>query len=386
MTITLLFSCGNKSQDDHGHDSHGGHDDHADHAGGLLLTRAQFETVGMELGELSSIKINDYVKATGTLGLPPNAFATVSAKASGIISGNKKFIEGNVIKKGEIIAYIENTDFIEKQQEFLETKAQLDYKKLDLDRQRTLVDSGAGASKELQLLESEFAMLNAKLQGLKSQLSYLGVGTKNLTPTTMQQRIPIVAPMSGYISNINLNNGMYAELAVSLMEIISDDHLHLELDVFEKDIAKIQIDQKISYSLPAMGNVIYEGEVSVVGKEFDMESKTVRVHGHLHGDQPMFFKDLYINAKIWLNDDDSKAIQESSVVRDGTSTYIFIAYDNPKAEEITFEKIDVIAGASSDGFTSIKLLSEIPNGMKVVTNGAYYVYAQSRNGEMKHEH
>ena len=118
---------------------------------------------------------------------------------------------------------------MQKSQEYLQSKAQLKLKRLDLARQQSLVDANAGVSKNLQNTEAEVAILEAKSVGLSKQLSYLGISSTNLTPNTISQRIAILAPMSGYISNINIHNGMYAQPTVSLMEIISSEHFHLEL-------------------------------------------------------------------------------------------------------------------------------------------------------------
>ena len=366
---SIFTSCGDK------------HKEH--HKEGLHLTKEQIETIGLEFGEFSSIKVNDYIKTTGTLGLPPNAYASVSAKSEGIINGSKKFVEGNYIKKGELIAYVENPDFIVKQQEYLESKAQLKLKRLDLARQQSLVDANAGVSKNLQNTEAEVAILEAKSVGLSKQLSYLGISSTNLTPNNISQRIAILAPMSGYISNINIHNGMYAQPTVSLMEIISSEHLHLELDVFEKDIAKIKIGQKISYTVPALGTTIYNGVVSVMGKEFNPKTKTVRVHGHLEGDKPLFLKDLFINAKIWLTNNTTTAVPEKAIIKDGENSFIYVAKKENEAEETEFTTIRVIPGATDNGFTAIKILEEIPDGMQIITKGAYYVYAQSKAGELE---
>jgi cobalt-zinc-cadmium efflux system membrane fusion protein len=396
--LSVLISCGESHSEGDGHDhgkeaevhteddghDQGGHDEHEEE--GLHLTKEQIKTIGLEFGEFSSIKVNDFVKATGTLGLPPNAYASVSAKSEGIINGTKKFVEGNYIKKGELIAYIENPSFIIKQQEYLESNAQLKLKKLDLARQESLLEAKAGVSKTLQNAQAEVAILEAKTIGLSKQLNYLGISTASLTPNSIRQQIAIVAPMSGFISSINLHNGMYAQPSISLMEIISSDHLHLELDVFEKDIAQIKIGQKISYTIPALGVSIYKGEISVIGKEFDPKTKTVRVHGHLDGEKPMFLKDLFINSKIWLNEDASIAVPDKAIIRDGENTFVYVAKNNKQAKEIEFKTIRVIPGATDNGFTSIKLLEEIPKGMKIVTKGAYYVYAQSKAGELEHEH
>ena len=304
LALFTISSCGHNHNEedghDHGHNHNHGNTKHSnddghnhgesdeEHQEGLFLTKEQAKTIGLEFGDFSSIKVNDYVKATGVLGLPPNAYSSVSAKSNGIIRSSKKYVEGNYINKGEVIAYLENPDFIKTQQEYLETIAELKLKRLDVERQKTLVEANAGVAKNLQNAEAEVAMLEAKSTGLSKQLSYLGISTSNLSPNTIQQQIAIVSPRGGYISKINFHNGMYSQSSISLMDIISSQHLHLELDVFEKDIADIKKGQKISYTVPALGETIYYGTVDVIGREFNPNSKTIRVHGHLDGNKPKF--------------------------------------------------------------------------------------------------
>lgn len=397
LSLTIVTSCDQKHSDGDGH-NHGteetehsegdghNHGEEEHHEEGLSLTKAQAETINLVFGELTYIKVNDFVKATGSLGLPPNAYSSVSAKTNGIIKGTKEFVEGDFINKGSVIAYLENVDLIVTQQEFLEAKAQLELKRLEVERQKTLVESNAGVTKNLQNAQAEEAVLDAKTQGLAKQLSFLGISTSNLSPSTIKQQISIVAPMSGYISKINFYNGMYAQSSVSLMNIISSEHLHLELDVFEKDIAKIKKDQKISYTVPALGSTVYYGSVDVIGKEFNPNSKTIRVHGHLDGIEPTFLKGLFINAKIYLNDVESSALPEKAIIKDGANSFIYVANEKLNDKEIEFVKISVVSGATDNGFTAVKLIDKIPDGMKIVTNGAYFVYAQSKAGELEHEH
>jgi len=398
ILLVLFSSCGHKHSEGDGHNhgivenTHSESDEHnhgegeEKHKEGLFLSKDQAETIGLEFGDLSSIKVNDFVKATGTLGLPPNALSSVSARTNGIIKGTKKFVEGNYIKKGTVIAYLENPDFIVTQQDYLEAKAQLNLKRLEVERQKTLVESNAGVTKNLQNAQAEVAVLEAKTQGLAKQLSFLGISTSNLSPGNIRQQIAIVAPMSGYISKISFHNGMYAQSSISLMDIISSEHLHLELDVFEKDIANIKIGQKISYTVPALGTTIYYGSVDVIGKEFNSSSKTVRVHGHLDGVKPQFLKDLFINAKIFLTDAETTALPEDAIIKDGENSYIYVARSQKDAKEIEFEKINIIPGSTENGYTAVKLIDDIPEGMQIVTKGAYYVYAQSKAGELEHEH
>lgn len=409
--MLLLFSCGHEHTEGDGHDhgnetaehseedghNHGaakeehseddGHGHGEEHEEGEIhLTKEQIKTMNIKFGDFSKIKINDYVSATGTLGLPPNALTSVSAKASGFIKNSNKYVEGSYVKKGIIMAYLENPEFIQHQQEYLEIAAELVFDQQELARQKTLVESNAGIEKNVQKFQSEVNRKTATLKGIAKQLAYLGINVTDLSPDNIVERIPIYSPMAGYITSIKMHNGMYVTPELELMEIVNENHLHLELDVFENDIANIKEEQQISYTVPALGNQVYKGEVHIIGKEFNTENKTVRIHGHLEKERPKFIKDLFVEAKIWLNDQTVQALPEKAIIKDGASSYIYVANDQTEEEELKFEQIMVIPSTTDKGFTAVKLINEIPEGMKIVTDGAYYVYAQSKAGELEHEH
>lgn len=405
--LLLTFSCGHEhtegdghnhgteqhSEDDghaHGSEAHSeedGHGHNEEHEEGEIhLTKAQIETMSIQFGDFSQVKINDFVKATGTLGLPPNALTSVSAKANGFIKNSKKYVEGSYVQKSAIMAYLENPDFIQQQQKYLEVAAELVYDRQELERQQTLLASNAGIEKNVQKLKATVSMKTATLKGIAKQLSYLGINVADLTTDNIVQRIPLHAPMTGYITSIKMHNGMYVSPQEKLMEIVNENHLHLELDIFEKDISNIEEEQRISYTVPAMGNQVYDGEVHVIGKELNTENKTVRIHGHLEKKRPKFIKDLFVEAKIWLNDQTVQALPEKAVIKDGDFSYIYATNNSSESKELKFEAIKVITGKTDNGFTAIKTIDEIPTGMQIVTDGAYYVYAQSKAGELSHEH
>lgn len=395
LATLLLFSCGHDHDDhdghDHGTEQHSDDDGHnhgeAEHEEGEIhLTKAQIKTMNIQFGDFSFAKIDDFVSATGTLGLPPNALTSVSAKASGFINNSNKYVEGSYVKKGVIMAYLENPEFIQHQQEYLEIMAELVYDRQELARQKKLVASNAGVEKNVQKLQSAVNRKTATLKGIEKQLAYLGIKVNDLTTDNIVQRIPIYAPMTGYITSIKMHNGMYVTPEMELMEVVNSNHLHLELDVFEKDIANVKVGQRISYTVPALGASVYDGKVHILGKEFNTENKTVRIHGHLEKKRPKFIKDLFVEAKIWLTNQTVQALPEKAIIKDGDFSYIYVANDQTSEDEIEFEAIKVIEGMTDNGFTSVKLIDEIPNKMKIVTNGAYYVYAQSKAGELAHEH
>ncbi|MCB9334365.1 MAG: efflux RND transporter periplasmic adaptor subunit [Lewinellaceae bacterium] len=392
LALLLLFSCGGGHTEGDGHnhgneteaDGHAGEEEHQE--GEIHLTQEQIKAMNIQFGDFSNIKINDFIAATGTLGLPPNAYASVSAVAEGFIKRTNKYVEGDYVKKGEKLAELENPAFIQRQREYLENAAELTYLRQELERQQKLVEANAGVERNLQKLESDVSMKMATVKGIAKQLSYWGIKVSSLTPDNIVDHIDIFSPMSGYISSINMHNGLYATPQGELMEIVSEEHLHLELDVFEKDISKVKKGQRISYTVPALGNSVYEGEVHVIGKEFNTENKTVRIHGHLEKERPKFIKDLFIEAKIWLTDQTVQALPEKAIIKDGNESYIFITNAQPEGDEVKFGKLRVVPGVTDNGFTSVKLVDPLPERMKIVTEGAYFVYAQSKAGELEHEH
>jgi len=408
VMIAVVTSCGHEHTEGDGHDhglseeqgeDHSGHDhgegDHDEHSEGghddersegIHLSSGQMEAIGLEFGELEAIKVNDFISATGTLGLPPNAYSGVTARTSGIVKGSNKYVEGDHIKKGVRIAYIENPEIIDRQMQYLEGKAELEYLRTDLERQRALVAADAGVTKSLQKLESEFAKAEANLNGTAKHLQYLGIDPSSLTADNIRKEIAVTAPITGYITSLNLHNGLFVDPQMELMEIVDDGHLHLELDVFEKDISKVEKGQRISYSVPAIGSEEFSGEVAVIGKEFDSETKTVRVHGHLEEERPPFIKDLFIRSKIWLTDATVQGLPSEAIIRDGMDAYIFASTAEVEDGELSFVKLRVTIGAEDQGFSEVRLIDPMPDGMKVVVKGAYYVDAQSKAGELEHEH
>ena len=396
-SILGLSSCQPNKEaghhDEHDHEkeekeaSHAPHDDEKDdHQDAILLTRAQSNTLDIQYGDLQQLKINGYIKAFGTLGLPSNAFATVSTRVPGLLQTNKKFVEGEMIKKGEVIGTILNSDIIDLQQKYLETKSNYAYQMLQLKRQQDLQAADAGIEKNLEKAQAELNILAVQKAGLEKSLNYMGIDHKTLTIQNISDRIPVIAPMKGFIKLINMQHGMYIQPNHTMMEIISDDHLHLELNVFEKDIADVKKGLKITYQVPALGSESYDGTVHVIGKEYDSTTKSIRVHGHLDGKKPPFIKDLSVNAKIWTNDQSTEAVNSDAIVTDNSGSFIFIGFDNGTQSSIEFEKINILKGEEQNGFTAIKLLKDLPLGKKIVTKGAYYIYSHSIAEELEHSH
>ncbi|WP_116106981.1 efflux RND transporter periplasmic adaptor subunit [Lewinella sp. IMCC34191] len=393
LFVGLLSTCApspepsGEAESNEAHAGEEGHHEEGEHhdGEGVHLSPEQIAAMDIRFGSPQERKLNDYLTATGTLGLPPNAYASVSARASGFVRNVANYVEGDYVQRGAVLGYLENPDFIDLQQRYLEVQAELKYLEQDLARQQQLYADSAGVLNTVQQLESRVAARRATLAGLGERLAYLGIQPEKVNPEQIGQRITVYAPRSGYITTISLHDGMYVEPSTQLMELIDEEHLHLELAVFERDIGQVEKGQRVTYRIPSLSNEPYEAEIHVIGKDFNAENKTVRVHAHLVGDQPPFIRDRFAEARIWLDDATVTALPESAVVREGELHYVYAA-DSSAVGEVAFRALQVNPGVTEDGYTAIRFVDPLPAGARLVTEGAYFVQAQAMAAELAHEH
>lgn len=399
-SILLFSSCGSQLtssettsvEDDHDHDHEEGHEEEAAPDGIAIFSSQQIEATGLETGSFQEMKLAGYIKANGVLDLPPSNQATINPPHQGFVE-KTRFLEGDYVKKGTALAELSHPDYLMLQQEFLEAKSRLTFLAQELERQRTLSAANVSAKKKLQETEAEFNAMNARQTGLKERLNYIGISTQNLDASSMQRKIAIRAPFSGYITEVNIRLGALVGPETSMYEMVDNRHMHLELKVFEKDLFRIKKGQRITYRLPTQGTKNYEGVVHLIQREFDQENRTVNLHAHLEGEHPEFIRGLYAEAQIWLDSRSVPALPESAIVSEEGQAYIFVEVPEDESHEESedhdekqFRQVLVRTGVTENGFTEVYSVESLSPDAKVVLSGAYYLMAEMNKGDAEHDH
>lgn len=384
--FAAIISCQNG--EDHGH-SHEGHD-HGTHEvpeNEVHLTNAQVKTIGVELGGFMEQKMADFISVTGMLDVPPNAVASVHVPEGGFVRNLNKFIVGSYIKKGQLIATLENPNFIQKQQEYLEIRNEMVYLDEEVKRQKRLSEANASALKNYQKAKSEYAVKQVQLKGIAEYLKYLGVNLNNLENEKITKSVAIVSPSSGYISAINVHNGMFAQPEMELLKIVNDTHINIELEVFEKDIHRVKVGQKLTFELASNPNETYNGKVYLIAPTFENDKKTIHVNANIIGQKPKFHQGAFVNAKIWENETTVPCLPEKAVVSADGISYIF-ALKQRRPSEIVYQRIPVKVKQKKDGWVSVNLMEALPDRGKdkIVQNAAFYMIAEMNKGTTAHSH
>ncbi|MEE9348850.1 MAG: efflux RND transporter periplasmic adaptor subunit [Flavobacteriaceae bacterium] len=385
ILLLLLFltitSCKDKkthqNDDNHKHpEAENSKDNHKDE--GILISKAQFESSKMLLGSLSEQNFPEIVKTTGMIDAPPQSKEIISSFYDGFIKKSKLLI-GDKVRKGQALVTLENPDFIDMQQEYLEIKEQMVYLKSEYERQQTLYNEQITSQKSYQKAASEYKRKLAKLNGLRKKIKLLNINLTNVEQGNFTSVITLYSSISGSISEINVSKGTHISKADKIMEIINIKHIHIELTVFEKDAMKIKKDQKIRFRIPEVSNTYYEAEVHLVGKSIDTESRTVKVHGHLHHDTKNSFDiGMFVDAEIEIESKKAMAIPTDAITEDGDHSVILKLKEQENGNFI-FEPIEVEVERSYANFTQIKS-DKIKPTDKILIKGAYALVGAEGGG------
>ncbi|MDP9958373.1 efflux RND transporter periplasmic adaptor subunit [Chryseobacterium lathyri] len=408
VTALLLLSCGKKETS--AEKSEGKTEKaEASHEEALQtiasLTEDQIKSVGISLGPIEMKELTSTVKANGLLRVPNNNKATITSLYGGVIKTLNVQV-GSIVKKGQVIATIANPEFIRLQEEYLTTNSRITYAEQEYRRQRELFDNDAGAKKNLQSSDAELKTLRTKKASLLRQLQMMGISPGKVNNGNMRSGLVITAPISGTVSSISAQIGSYVDVSSPVAEIIDNNSIHLDLQVFEKDLPKMRVGQIVHFKLTNNPETEYDAVVYSVGSSFENESKTVSVHGTVTGNKAGLIDGMNITGIVSLDKNTTPAVPNEAIVEADGKYYVFIRTDKKPEEHekesgddhkeekekpaqhqktLNFEKVEVIKGTSDMGYTAITPVKGIPADARIVVKGAFFVNAKLSNSG-GHEH
>lgn len=381
-----------------------GHDEHG-HEKMVHLNEAQFKNAGIDTGWFESKNLSEVINTNGYTKLPPQNQAQVSVLYPGIIK-TIKVIEGQYVKAGQTIATMQsiayNNTRLEKEKlnESLQSSlANLEFLKLEYERQKELTEGNVNAKKVFQKVSADLKLEESKIVALQSQISILNQNI-NMGGNSSSSIIPITAPISGNISDVNLNIGASAEPGKQLFGIVDNSKMHVDLLVYEKDLYKVKAGQGVRFILTNQGNKEIKGKIFSVGKTFENETKSVAVHADIVNEKQLLIPGMYINALIDIGVSKVEALPIEAVVKAEGREFIFLwekenmetKHEHKEGEkheegdeeheaEISFARIEVKTGATQLGYVQVTPLTEIHKGDKIVVKGAYYLQSHLQKGE-----
>ena len=338
----------------------------------INITKQQFEGENMAFGSLSEQEFNENVITNGMIDVPPHNKSSVTSFIGGYITKTPLLV-GDKVKKEQLLVTLENPEFVEIQQNYLEVAEQLNYLKSEFTRQKTLYDENITSQKNFLKAESTYKSNLAHYNGLRKKLQMMSINPTSVEQGHITSTINLYAPIAGYITQVNVSNGTYVSPSDIVMEIVDTDHIHLELSVFEKDILKIKKDQEIRFKIPEASNDTFVAEVHLVGTTIDEKSRRVKVHGHIDDTQINFIVGMFVEAEILVSDSKSLALPKEAVIKVEDDFFVLILKEETSTE-YHLEKVKTDQGRETETYVEV-LNSDDLKDKEIITKGTYMLFS-----------
>jgi cobalt-zinc-cadmium efflux system membrane fusion protein len=346
----------------------------------VTLTSDQYKVAAIELGKVEMRNLSSVLKVNGTIDVPPQNVVSISAPLGGYVK-SAGLLPGQPVHKGQVMAVIENAEFIDIQQDYLESTSRMVFLSQELKRQEELRKEEVNAAKTLQQVSSEFNMMRARINALQQKLSLIGISTKALQAGRITKTSNLYSPINGYVTTSNVNRGKYIQPSDVLFELANKSDMHLALNVFEKDVRKLMPGQPIRFALANETDYSRKGKVFLIGKAADTTG-TILVHCHLSvTNDPAMLPGMYVKALIETRTDDVLALPVEAIIQSEGKDYIFAQTDTAQGKA-QFKMIPVIKGTEQEGYVAITFPENFNVAdAKFVIKGAYSLLSAMKNVE-----
>jgi cobalt-zinc-cadmium efflux system membrane fusion protein len=344
----------------------------------------QIRLADIQMAPVEMRSVSTTLKVNGIITVAPQNNATVCMPLGGFVK-SADLLPGNSVRKGQTLAVIENQDFVDIQQNYLEARNKLVYAEAEFKRHTDLYKDDVYSEKNVQQVTVEYKNLKAMVKSLEQKLYLIGINPAQLTEDNISNTVNLVSPINGFLKSVNVNIGKYVSSTDVLFEVINSDKLFLELTLFEKDADKIATGQKVKFFINNETEV-HEAIISQTGRSVSGD-KTFRVYGTVISPCKNVLPGMYVNAQIEESDSKVTALPDAAVVSFDDKDYIFV-FEKEKEEEgkpfTEYRMVEVKRGVSFSGYTHIILPAGFDiNTEKAVIKGAYNLLSAKKNaGEM----
>lgn len=336
----------------------------------IVLSKTQLDEAGIKLGEISQQTFQDHISANGYIELIPDKEQLMSSYFGGRLIKINVAV-GQKVSIGTVVATIENPEFIEMQQNFLEARFLQQQLKQAWERKQSLADENIVPASELQQAEAEYLVASARLNALGEKLKLLKINPDKLTAFNISAQIAMHAEMDGYVSKILASSGQWLNPEDIVLTIINTEYLRLKLDVFEKDAIWLKPGLQIEATLPENSNIPFKTTVDDIGKQIDTYNRTVSVYAKLKQDaQHQLMPGMFMNSRIYLKDKQLLALPESALIEGEDSFYALMLKDKT-ADSWTFMRKKLVVGQKRNGFIEIQNNKEFSPGAQFIITGGF---------------
>ena len=337
----------------------------------VQLTDSQLKSAELETVKLVSKNVSQIMKLSGTVEVMPQQAITVSSPMAGFVR-QIKWMPGMDVVKGQLLVRMEDQEFIRIQQEYLDVKNTLKYAKIDYERQLQLSKNQAASDKILQAAEEKVMSNQILLKSLSEKLKLININPATLSPESISSYVSVLSPVSGTITNVDVNTGKYVNAGDNMIQIVDKSGLRLVLKAFEKDLPGLSKGLKIVAYSNANPSEKMRGKIEYIVKNVS-EDGYAKIICIFENSSKNIVPGMYMNAEVESENAQKWILPDEAIVRFEGKEFVFIDKGNK-----SYDFHEVKTGWKENGWTEI-VDHESLESSSIVSKGAYTLLMKMKN-------
>lgn len=342
------------------------------HENSIQWTGEQIKNAGLVDGYPEERTAKGILKLQGTVTVPPKSVITVSIPLGGYIK-RTDLIAGMHVRKGQLLAVVEDMQYIQLQQDYLTAKEKFQLAQSEFNRQKELNAKKASSDKLFEQTSTEMQTQRIYMSSLAQKLGLLGINVKTLTASTISKTVAIHSPINGLIAKMNVNVGKYISPTDMLFELIEMSDIVLVMNAFEKDLELLSVGQTVTAFTNANPSKKYKAKIAYINKSLN-DDRAAEVICKVNQYDSALVPGLFINAEAEFANEKAITVPEDAVVRWQGSFFVFSVQASG-----SYKMVPVEPGTVSEGYRQIKS-SVIDKSSKIVVKNAYTLLMSFMNG------
>jgi membrane fusion protein, heavy metal efflux system len=337
----------------------------------ITLSNAQLPNAGIQTGKIEQHPISGILRVNGQIDVPPQNMESISNPLGGYLKSTK-LLPGMYVSRGQVLATMEDQQYIQLQQDYLTAKAELVLNESEYNRQRDLNQDKAVSDKVFEQARAAFQTKNVLVKALEEKLRLIGLNPATVSVNNISRTINLYSPINGFVTEVNVNPGKYVNPSDVLFELVDPTDIHLALTVFEKDLDKLSTGQNLVAYTNNNPDKKYPCSIVLISRSLDSE-RSAAIHCHFEQYDKILVPGMFMNADIEVKSNNVNALPSDAIVRYENKQYAFVTRGQNQ-----FLAVEVQTGNAENGYTEITNGAQFANETFVV-KGAYSLLMKMKN-------
>ncbi len=348
----------------------------------IFMTDEQLKNLSISITNPKKKAIASFLSFNGKVKPLPNLQATVTTDIEGKIE-NIFVKEGQYVKKGSPLISLRSMALIELQNEYLASRSEADFLKIEFERQAELRKSDVGSLADFQNTESKYKASIGKEKAIRAKLELLGLDSKLLADSReveISKTLIIRAPIDGYILILPVSIGMLAATQTTLAQIVNPSDLMAHVYVYDKDIDMIKESQEVDIDFINASFPVAKGRVVNIERGIDENTKAITVHVQFKSPPKcLVLPDMNVKATIFSKDDEDLTftVPNSALLKEDDSHFVYEVLDKRDTKKRSIlRKMKVNIQDKNDEVAEVIFKNEFMENSKIAENNVMVLEAE----------